>query len=147
MRAVFTLDSWFANALLRERLLATAAAILAALATALAALGVYITVAHAAAVRQEEIGIRLSLGASRSRLLVLMLKDTALSVVVGMVVGIPLALGAGRAFAFQFYGIDPTSPAVLSIAAAVVLLSALCAAGVPALRASTRLPAELLRQE
>jgi predicted permease len=147
VRGVFTLDSWFANALLRERLLATAAAILAALATALAALGVYITVAHAAAVRQEEIGIRLSLGASRRRLLVLMLKDTALSVVVGMAVGIPLALGLSRAFAFQFYGIDPSSPAVLSIAAAVVLVSALCAAGVPALRASTHSPAELLRQE
>lgn len=147
VRAVFTLDDWFANAMLRERLLAAAAAILAGVAIALAALGVYVTVAHAAAVRREEIGIRLSLGASRRRLLMLMLGDTAWAVVVGMVVGVPLARGLGRALAFQFYGVDPVSHAVFSIATVVLLASALCAAGVPALQASRQVPAALLRQE
>jgi predicted permease len=147
VRAVFTLDAWFTNALLRERLLAAAAAVLAVVAIALASLGVYVAVAHAAAVRREEIGIRMCLGATRRRVLMYLLKESAWSMVVGVVVGVPLARGLGRALASQLYGVDPASPYLLFVGTVVVLASVLFGATVPALQASKHEPADILRQE
>ncbi len=113
----------------------------------LAALGIYATEGYIVASRASEIGIRIALGATRERILGMILREGLLSTMVGLVVGLGLGLAVAKVAARILYGISPIDP--VSIAATVVLLgtTSLLAGYLPARRAAKVDPMETLRSE
>jgi len=117
------------------------------LALVLASIGLYGVTAYAVERRTSEIGIRMALGADRAAVLGLVLRGAFLQVVIGLAIGIPATILAGRAVANQLYGIKPYDPVVLMITTLVLLAAAFVAAVVPARRASNTEPMHALRTE
>ena len=144
---VRTAQAHFDRTLGRERMLATLLGVLAAVALTLLAIGAYASVWYSVIQRTREIGIRLALGAAPRGLLLQVLLQTMRLTVGGLVVGLPLALAAGRLIRSFLFGVEPADPSVF--VAAVVLLSCLCAAAafIPARRASRIDPVIALRCE
>jgi putative ABC transport system permease protein len=121
--------------LLRERLMATLSGFFGPLAGLITALGLYGVISFLVARRTNEIGIRMALGAQPSDVLRLILKETLLLTLVGIAIGLPLALASGWLISSFLYGLKPTDP--LTIAFAVLAMSAvtLLAGYLPARRA------------
>jgi predicted permease len=109
----------------------------AALALLLAAMGVYALVSHNVTRRRKELAIRMSMGARRGDLWALTLHQALKPVAGGVVMGVIVALGAGRFLSDLLFEISPANPAVLTAVAAVVLLAASAACLMPA-RSATR---------
>ena len=130
-----------------ERMVAVLSVAFGALATLLAALGLYGVMSYAVARRTREIGIRMALGAERSRVLWLVLREVAVLAVSGIVGGLLFAIWLTRQVQSQLFGLSPTDP--LTIGAAMVLLAAiaLIAGYVPARRATAIDPMVALRSE
>ena len=120
----------------RERLLLNLASSFGGMALLLAAVGLYGTLAYAVARRTQEIGVRLALGAQRGSVLRLMLYDSLVLALAGMLFGVPLSLAAGYLLRGFLFGVTPYDIATLTGAAAVLGIVALAAAFVPARRAS-----------
>jgi putative ABC transport system permease protein len=118
-----------------------------ALALVLAVVGVSGVVSYTVEQRAHEIGVRMALGASRGRVLAMVLRGTLGRVGIGLVLGIPAAIAAGRAFASQLFGIEPWDPAMLALATLLLALAALAAAAIPARRAASIDPMRALRSE
>jgi ABC-type antimicrobial peptide transport system permease subunit len=133
--------------LVSERLLASLAGAFAALAVALAALGLYGTLSYAVARRRSELGVRMALGASRRRVAGLVVRDGVAQVGAGLVAGLPLAIAAARAAESLLFG--AAAGEVGPYAASAVALAAVAAAAswLPAWRACSIDPAGVLRQE
>jgi predicted permease len=130
-----------------NRLMARLTAAYAMLALAVAALGLYGVTAYAVARRTREIGVRMALGADRGRVLREIVKGALGQTVVGLLLGLPLALLATRALASQLYGIGPRDPLSFVAVTLVLLTSAALAALVPARRAAMVDPASALRTD
>ena len=131
----------------QERVFASLTAAFGILALALACVGIYGIMAYTVSQRTNEIGIRLALGAERSQVRGMVLKEAGWLAAAGVVVGVVAALGLGRLLKSMLYGLQPSDPASL-IGAAVLLLSvALLAGWVPARRASRVEPMEALRHD
>jgi predicted permease len=130
-----------------ERVIGMLSAAFAGLATLLAAIGLYGVLAYSVARRTREIGIRMALGAGQGAVRMLVLRQVAVMLGVGFVIGVAAALGLGRLAESLLYGVDGTDP--VAIAAAVLLLGAFAfAAGyLPARRASRVEPIAALRLE
>lgn len=111
----------------------------------LAAIGLYGTIAYSVAQRQHEFGIRLSLGATGRQLLAQVLRQGMLLVGIGIVAGVLGALALGQVLASQLFGVGAADPAVLLCAVGLLLLIALSACLVPALRAARVHPMVALR--
>ena len=133
--------------LLRERLMATLSGAFGLLALLLACVGLYGVMSYGVAGRTNEIGIRMALGAQGKDVLRLILREAALLVGVGVVVGLPAALLAARLAAGLLYGVTPADP--VSVSLAVLLLAAVAALAcyVPARRATKVDPMVALRYE
>jgi len=118
-----------------------------ALALATAAMGIYAAFAHSVAERRQEIAVRLAVGASRQRVLVMMLREGAVVAVRGAINGVLVAMLVGWAAQSMIFGL--TSPSLLVSAAAVatVLTVAIVATWLPALTASSAEPNALLRRD
>jgi predicted permease len=131
----------------QERLFARLSTFFALLALVLACVGLYGLTSYAVARRTNEIGIRMALGAERTRILGMVLRDALALAALGIVVGVPLALAASRLVASMLYELKPTDP--ITIAAATVLLAAVAvlAGYLPARRASKVDPMVALRYE
>ena len=99
----------------------------AAFAAVMAAVGIYGVLSHVVNQRTREIGIRMSLGASRGRVLAQVLSEGMRLVAAGSVLGIAGALAAGRIIASLLHTVKPNDPAVLLITAALLALIALAA--------------------
>jgi predicted permease len=142
-----TLDTRLDEVLNTERLIASLSVVFGIVATALAALGLYGVVAFSVASRTKEIGVRMALGAPKTSVLWLILRETMILVTVGLIIGIPVAYVLSRYVTSQLYGVTPTDAgtglAALAILAGVAALSGL----VPAHRASTIDPLRALRHE
>ncbi len=117
------------------------------LAIVLAATGVYGIMAYAVARRTREIGIRMALGASAPQVLRVVLSHTALLVGAGTVVGVALALAAGRLFAQILYGVSATDPFTYVLAIVAMAAVAFLACWFPARRAMNVDPVTALRTE
>jgi ABC-type antimicrobial peptide transport system permease subunit len=127
---IASMDDAIRDALVRERLAALLATLFGAFALGLATLGIYGVVACSVASRTAEIGTRMALGARRSAVLWLVLRQSVLILAFGFLAGLPLSLLSARAIASQLYGVrafDPLSlaTALLALGAAGVLASLL----------------------
>src|SRR5262249_7763507 len=116
-----TLEAQLDETLLTERLIALLSAGFGLLATVLAVIGLYGVMAFIVARRTKELGIRLALGARRSSVTWLVMKEVLLLLAIGLVVGVPAALGLGRYVSSQLYGIQANDPR--TIVTMVLLLS------------------------
>jgi ABC-type antimicrobial peptide transport system permease subunit len=130
-----------------ERLLARLATGFGVGALLLAAIGLYGVMTYAVTRRTGEIGLRVALGARRTEVVSLVVRDAMKVVVLGFVVGLPVALGILRFLRAQLHGIDTADPVSLGLALAVLLVSAILAVTVPALRASRVSPIVALRED
>jgi len=131
----------------QERLIATLCSFFGGLALLLAAVGLYGLMAHTATRRTREIGIRMALGAQRTNVLWMILRDGILLVVLGAVVGIPVAFGVTRFVSSFLYGLTARDPATMGIATGVLALVTIIASLLPARRASKVDPMVALRYE
>ncbi len=135
------------ESLLRERLMATLSGFFGFLAVILATIGLYGVISYMVARRRGEIGIRIALGADRGNVLGLVLREAAMLLAGGLVLGTALAVGVARTASSLLFGLQASDP--LTIGAAVVFLAvvAIAASFVPAWRASRLDPMDALREE
>jgi predicted permease len=133
--------------LVPERLIAKFSATFGLLALALAAVGLYGVVAYMTTQRTAEIGIRMALGADPREVRRLVLRDTLWLVIVGGIIGIPVALAGARLFASQLYGVGPNDPLVVLLGLGTISVAALVAGYLPARRAARIDPVIALRAE
>ena len=117
------------------------------IALLLAIVGVYGVKAYAVACRTREIGIRMALGAHRKDVFALIMRQGALQTALAVGVGLLLSLGTGRILAQILYGVSPSDPLALSVAAIMLALAALLACFLPARRATRVNPITALRTE
>jgi ABC-type antimicrobial peptide transport system permease subunit len=142
-----TLDRQLDETLGTERLIATLSAAFGALATLLAAMGIYGVMAFVVSRRTREIGLRMALGAQRGEVVWMVVKEALLPLAVGLGIGAPAAYWASRYVASQLFGVKPTDPATVAAAVAILAVSAIGASLLPARRASAIDPMQALRYE
>ena len=130
-----------------ERLVAILSAFFGLLATVLAAIGLYGVMAYTVARRTREIGVRMALGAERSTVLWLVMKEVALLAVIGVLIGLPTAIGLGRYLESQLFGLKPADPITLAVATVTLTIVAFFAGYLPANRATRIDPIVALRYE
>jgi len=145
--AMKTVDAQLDETLLTDRLVAMLSVGFGALATLLASIGLYGVMAFVVARRRKELGIRLALGAQPGSVVWLMMRDVLVLVGVGLVVGVPSAIGLGRYVASQLYGIQPHDPMIAGSTVALLTFVSAAAGLIPATRASRTDPSEVLRAE
>ena len=131
----------------QERSVASLAGLFGIVALILAAIGLYGVTAYSVAQRTNEIGIRMTLGADRGKVINLVLRGAFTRVAVGLTLGLPLAIGAGRLIAAQLYGVSFWDPLALAIAAGSLAVCAFVAALIPAGRAASISPMQALRTD
>src|ERR1019366_5706821 len=119
----------------------------AAMALILASTGTFGVISYSVSCRTHEIGIRVALGASRSAILQMVLRETLVLTFAGLAIGIPCALAASRLVGNLLYGVSPNDPATLTIVALVLTTVAIFAGYVPARRAMCVDPMVALRHE
>jgi predicted permease len=130
-----------------DRLIGTFATAFAALATLLAAVGLYGVLAYTVAQRTREIGLRMALGADAGRVQRMVLRQVALMTAAGAAIGLPAALALSRLARSLLFGLEGHDPLVLAGAVALLAAAALAAGAVPAGRASRIEPMLALRYE
>jgi predicted permease len=131
----------------QERAVAGLASLFGIVALVLAAIGLYGVTAYTVAQRTNEIGIRMALGADRGKVVLLVLQGAFKRVLIGLVLGLPLAIGAGRLISAQLYGVSSWDPLALAVAAGALAICSFFAAIIPATRAASISPMNALRIE
>ena len=131
----------------QERAVASLAGLFGIVALVLAAIGLYGVTAYSVAQRTNEIGIRMALGADRPKVIRLVLRGAFKRVLLGLILGLPLAVGAGRLISAQLYGVSSWDPFALTVAAGALAICSFFAAIIPANRAASISPMNALRIE
>ena len=144
---VRSLADHVAGSIAERRLRALPAAGFAALALAVAMVGLFGVLARAVVERRQELAIHAAVGASPARLVRLVLRNAVAITGLGLAVGLPAAAATGRGLATLLYGVRPYDPATAGAVAAVVVLGALAASVIPARRAARLEPMIALRAE
>lgn len=134
------------DAVARRRFHLRVLVIVGLFAALLASLGVYGVAAQTVVSRTPEIGVRVALGATRSDVASLILSGTGRLILTGIALGWLAALAFGRLLASALFEVSPGDPLVLSIAAALLVATALLASALPAHRATRIDPAHALRR-
>ena len=131
----------------QERLMSGISLILAALVIAIGCVGLYALMSYDVAQRTRELGIRLALGATSTRVMAMVLRDSAALVVPGLAIGVPLGIAASRPLSSQLYGVETNDPWTLASVALLLSVVALLATLRPAQTASRIDPIALLRND
>ncbi|HEX4537560.1 MAG TPA: ABC transporter permease [Candidatus Acidoferrum sp.] len=131
----------------QERAVASLAGLFGIVALLLAAVGLYGVTAYTVNQRTNEIGVRMALGADRLKVIRLVLRGAFKRVLVGLLLGLPLAVGAGRLISAQLYGVSSWDPLALGVAAGALAVCSFFAAIIPASRAASISPMQALRIE
>ena len=128
-------------------MVASLSGIFGGLATLLAVIGLYEVMAYVVMRRTREIGIRIALGALRSSMIAMIMREVFVLVGAGLVGGFSLALALANLVRSQLFGLDPRDPLTFIGSAAILTLAAGIAGFLPAWRASGVDPTTALRQE
>jgi predicted permease len=144
---VTTLAEQVRSNLAQQRLIARLTTIFGALALGLACLGLYGVMSYTVARRTSELGIRLALGSTRSRVLWVVLRESLIVIGAGILVGACLSLAGTRLVSSMLYGLSPHDPFTLAAAAVLLLLVSVASGLLPAWRAAHVDPTEALRAE
>jgi predicted permease len=144
---VTTLRDQVDRSLVEERLVAILSSVFGMAALVLVSIGLYGVLSQTVARRTAEIGVRMALGAERVQVRWLVLKEALVVVLVGIAIGAPVALVAGRGLRRLIFGLSPADPLILSGASIAILIVAVLASYMPALRASRVDPIVALRYE
>ena len=147
LRDLKTMEAQIEENMFAERMLSTLTSAFAALATLLAAVGLYGVLAYNVARRTREIGIRMALGAGAPHVRRLVVREVAFMLAIGTAAGIAAAAAAGKFVQSFLFGMKPLDGAVYGVAAVLLWLIALGAAYVPARRATNVDPMVALRYE
>ena len=135
------------STILRERLIATLSGFFGLLALLLACIGVYGILSYGVASRTTELGIRMALGAQRTDVFWLILREALWLVIIGVVVGLPLIFAVTRLAATLLFDLSPTDPVSLAAAALLMFVVAMLAGYLPSRRATRVDPIVALRCE
>jgi len=144
---VTTLDAQLADTLNQPRFQATLLAGFAAIALMLAAIGIYGVTSHAVSQRTQEVGIRMAMGARRSEVRRLILRQHVAPALIGVTVGLAGALALSRFLTSLLYGVRAVDPATYALVSLSLILVAVAACWVPASRATRVDPLIALRAE
>ncbi|MFZ0334921.1 MAG: FtsX-like permease family protein, partial [Candidatus Acidiferrales bacterium] len=144
---VQTLDEVLANSMAARRLSMILLGAFAALALALASVGIYGVISYLVGQRTHEIGVRMALGAQQSDVLRLILGEGGRMALVGVVIGVAAALGLTRLMKGMLFGVSASDPLTFMGVAIVLIVVALAACYIPARRAMRVDPMVALRYE
>lgn len=135
------------NLIAQDRVLTFLSTLFGALGTTLALVGIYGLISYSVARRTREIGIRMSIGAQRSDVLWLFLRESAFLVAGGILIGLPLALALARLLRKALFEVSPADPLGIVATLALLLLGGLLASFIPARRATRVNPVQALRYD
>jgi predicted permease len=144
---VTTLERQVSDSLRRDQLLAQLVSVFGTLAVFLACVGLYGVVSQAVARRTSEVGIRMALGAEPGHILTMVLREAGTLILLGFLLGVPLAFVATRFLGSQLFGVTPGDPITFAATSILLVAVAVAAGYVPARRASRVDPIVALRME
>ena len=144
---VTTLDEQVRRSVGNQRLVAQLSTFFGLLAIFLSCIGIYGVMSYVVTRRTNEIGIRMALGARRSNMLWMVLREILKLVSIGIIIGVPVTLAGDRLVSNMLFGLKPTDPITLVSAIIILLIVAAVAGYLPARRASQVDPMVALRYE
>ena len=142
-----TMTTYVRDSLVTERLMASLSGFLGLLAMLIATIGLYGVMSYMVSRRQVEIGIRMALGADPRNVVRMVLGESGVLLLAGVVIGVGLAIAASRWAVSLLYGLAPWDPASILIGVAALGIVSLLAAWIPARRASRLAPTIALRAQ
>ncbi len=131
----------------QENMIATLTTLFGVLGLVMSAIGLYGVISYSVEQRTGEIGVRMALGADRGRVVKMVLRGAFSQVGIGLALGIPSAIAAGRLMRDQLFGVKPWDPVMLTVATALLCTAALLASWIPASRAAGVEPMVALRNQ
>ena len=142
-----TFDEQIADRFTEERMIARLTSLFGGLALLLATIGLYGVTSYTVARRTPEIGIRMALGAERAGVIAMVMRGAVIQTVLGLAIGIPVALFCVRFVKTQLYEITSANTSVMTVAILTLAVAACVAGIIPARRAASIDPAQALRNE
>jgi predicted permease len=147
VNSVGSLEEQVDDSIATQSLIARLSSFFGIIAVFLACIGIYGLLSYSVARRTSEFGIRLALGARSHMLLWMILRECVLLLVVGLALGVPVALSSTRILKSLLYDLSPLDPTAISIAIVAVTVMTIAAAWLPARRATRINPMHALRAE
>lgn len=147
VNSVSSLEEQVDSSIAAQSLIAQLSSFFGIVAVFLACIGIYGLLSYSVARRTSEMGIRLALGAQSHTLLWMILRESILLMIIGLAIGIPVALSSTRVLKTLLYQLSPLDPAAIAIAIAAVSFMTVAAAWLPARRAARINPTQALRTE
>jgi putative ABC transport system permease protein len=144
---VITMDQIIEQRLGKESALTNIISLFSITALLLAGFGIYGMTAFSVRQRTREIGIRIALGAQKGNILALVIKQSLLLILIGIVVGMAGAVLLGRAISSLLYGVQPVDPGAFALSSLILVIIGIAASYVPARKASQVDPAIAFKQE
>jgi predicted permease len=142
-----TLNDQIEYSLQQQKIITSLCSIFGLLALLLSSIGIYGTLAYSVAGRTAEIGTRMAIGAQKSHVISLVLRDLIFVLLAGLLLGLPFAFGATRWLESFLFDVKPLDPLALSASVLLIGAMALFAGYLPARRAATIDPMRALRHE
>ena len=147
IRSIKPLTTLIDESLVNERITARLSLLFGGVAMVLAVIGLYGVLAYSVARRTTEIGVRIAIGARPARVVWMVVRETLMLVGVGLVIGIPIAIGLGGLVSSLLFGLEPTDIVTIAAAAGLMVAVACAAAAAPSRRAASIDPVRALRYQ
>ena len=142
-----TMEGLLDDSLRQQRIIAQLSSVFGALALLLAAIGLYGVLSYGVARRTNEIGIRMALGAQGGNVVLMVLRETAVLIAIGLAIGVPASLACAKLVESKLFGLKAADPLTLAVAPGVLIAVALISGWIPARRAARVDPLVALRYE